>query len=159
MTGTTTTVDDLLAATTDGDPDRVRSLLDERPDLIDAHAEDGCTALHLAARLGHTKVAEALLARGADPGRPTADERSARPLGTAAASGHPVIAHLLLDRGACIDAVDAGGTTALHAAAANDDAELVALLLSRGADPAATDDAGRTAADLTADPAVTALLP
>lgn len=155
----TTSTDDLIVASTTGDVDRIRELLDERPELVDTHAEDGSTALHLAAWLGHTKVAGLLLARGADPCSATANSLAVRPLGTAAAAGHPVIAHLLLDRGADVDATQTGGITPLHAAAAHDDPEMVALLLGRGADPALATDDGRSAADLTTDPAVAALLP
>ncbi len=149
----------LCTAALDGDPERVRDLLDEHPELARAHAPDGSTALHLAAWQGHTKVVEVLLARGADPSAPTSNGLAVRPLGTAAGSGHAVIAHLLLDRGADVDATQAGGITPLHAAAANDDRQLVSLLLDRGADPALTTDDGRTAADLTTDPDVAALLP
>jgi ankyrin repeat protein len=150
---------DLCAATMAGDADRVRALLDERPELVRAHAPDGSTVLHLAAWKGHAKVAEVLLARGADPSVATTNSLAVRPLGTAAASGHAVIAHLLLDRGADVDATQAGGITPLHAAAANDDRQLVSLLLDRGADPALVTDDGRTAAQLTTDADVAALLP
>lgn len=154
-----TTTEELFTASTTGDADRIREVLQERPELVGAHADDGSTALHLAAWLGHIKVAEVLLARGADPCTATANSLAVCPLGTAAAAGHPVIAHLLLDRGADIDTPQAGGITPLHAAAAHDDAEMVALLLGRGADPALATDDGRSAADLTTDPGVVALLP
>jgi len=155
----TITTEDLFSASTVGDADRIRRVLLERPELVRAHADDGSTALHLAAWLGHTKVAEVLLAQGADPCTATANSLAVRPLGTAAAAGNRVIAHLLLDRGAEIDAPQAGGITPLHAAAAHGNAEMVALLLARGADPALATDDGRSAADLTTDPGVVALLP
>lgn len=153
----TITTEDLFSASTVGDADRIRRVLLERPELVRAHADDGSTALHLAAWLGHTK--EVLLAQGADPCTATANSLAVCPLGTAAAAGHSVIAHLLLDRGAEIDAPQAGGITPLRAAAAHDNAEMVALLLARGADPALATDDGRSAADLTTDPVVVALLP
>lgn len=142
-----------------GEVDRIRDLLDQEPELAAAFADDGFTALHLAAWFGHVKVAEVLLARGADPRVVAHNPTAIEPLNSAAAAGHPVIAHLLLDRGAEVDATQQGGITPLHSAAAHNDAAMVALLLARGADPTQTTDDGRSAADLATDPKVLALLP
>jgi ankyrin repeat protein len=70
-----------------------------------------------------------------------------------------VIVHLLLDRGADIEACQAGGVRALHAAAHRDDAAMVRLLLERGADPHASTDDGRTPRDLAGSTQVSDLLP
>ena len=142
-----------------GEVEELRSLLDDAPDLVNAFAGDGFTALHLAAWFGHTKTAEALLAKGADPEAEATNGTGLRPLHSAAAGGHTVIAHLLLDRGADVDATQEGGVTALHSAAHRNDAEMVALLLGRGAHPAAATSDGRTARDLATDPDLLALLP
>ena len=50
----------------------------------------------------------------------------------------------LLDRGACVNARNHKGQTALHCAARAGFTDIVALLLDRGADADATDDDGRT---------------
>ncbi len=142
-----------------GELDTIRDLLDEEPELASAFSDDGFTALHLAAWFGHTKIAEILLARGADPRVVAANSTALEPLNSAAAAGNPVIAHLLLDRGAEVDAVQQGGITPLHSAAAHNDAEMVSLLLGRGADPSQTTDAGQSAADLATETSVLALLP
>lgn len=142
-----------------GGADELRELLDEAPELAVQPGPDGFTALHLAAWFGHEKVAELLLARGADPEALATNGTELRPLHSAAAGGHPVIAHLLLDRGADIEAAQAGGVRALHSAAHRNDAAMVRLLLERGADPSATTDDGRTPRDLATDPEVLALLP
>jgi ankyrin repeat protein len=150
---------DVFDAAALGDVDRVRELVDEEPGRAKELAGDGFTALHLAAWFGHVKVAELLLARGADPSEVATNGTDLQPLHSAAAGGHPVIAHLLLDRGADVDARQQGGVTPLHSAAHRNDAEMVKVLLGRGADPALIADDGRSAADLATDPAVHALLP
>ncbi len=150
---------DVFDAAALGEVDRVRDLLDEQPELTAEHSTDGFTALHLAAWFGHVKVAEILLARGADPREVASNATELEPLNSAAAAGNQVIAHLLLDRGAEVDAAQQGGITPLHSAAAHNDAAMVALLLGRGADPTQTTDEGRTPADLATDPKVRALLP
>lgn len=151
--------EDAFDAAAIGDTDRLRDLLDADADLAQATAGDGFTALHLAAWFGHAKVAELLLARGADPEGLATNGTGLRPLHSAAAGGHAVIAHLLLDRGADIEAPQEGGVRAIHSAAHRNDLTMVQLLLDRGADPSAATDDGRTPRDLASDPAVLALLP
>ncbi|QXC61817.1 ankyrin repeat domain-containing protein [Aquihabitans sp. G128] len=150
---------DVFDAAALGDVDVLRDLIDDDPDLVNQHAPDGFTPLHLAAWFGHTKAAEVLLARGADPQAVAANGTELHPLNSAAAAGNTVIVHLLLDRGADVDATQEHGITALHSAAAHNDAEMVALLLGRGADPYVTTEDGRSAAQLTTDPRILALLP
>ena len=142
-----------------GEIERLRELLDVDPEAAGRSAGDGFTALHLAAWFGHPKVAELLLARGADPQAIATNDTDLQPLHSAAAGGHAVIAHLLLDRGADIDARQHGGIAPLHSAAHRCDIEMVTLLLGRGADPSVTTEDGQTPADLTTDPAIRALLP
>ncbi|CAN5465604.1 hypothetical protein BH10ACT1_BH10ACT1_14610 [soil metagenome] len=150
---------DAFDASALGEVDRLRDLLDEQPELANAYSPDGFSPLHLAAWFGHTKVAEVLLARGADPRAVAANATALEPLNSAAAAGNTVIVHLLLDRGADVDATQERGITALHSAVAHDDLEMVKVLLGRGADPYLTTDDGRTAGDLATVEAIRALLP
>ena len=152
-------VPDAFDAATLGDVDHLRACIEDDPQVVERTSGDGFSLLHLAAWFGHVRVAELLLAKGADPESVATNGTLLRPLHSAAAGGHPVIAHLLLDRGADIEAAQAGGVRPLHSAAHRNDIAMVRLLLERGADPAAPTDDGRTASDLATEPTVLALLP
>lgn len=119
-----------------------------RPELLDAYADDGFTALGLASFFGHAEAAALLLARGADPSLASGNAMRVAPLHSAAAGSHLAIARMLLDRGADPGATQEGGFTALHSAAQNGRADLVELLLSFGARPDAMTDDGKTPRDL-----------
>lgn len=151
--------EDAFDAAAMGHVEQLRTLLDDDPERAQQVSGDGFSALHLAAWFGHDKVAELLLARGADPEHLATNGTGLRPLHSAAAGGHCVIAHLLLDRGADIEAAQQGGVRAIHSAAHRNDLVMVQLLLGRGADPSAATDDGRTARDLATEPAVLDLLP
>ena len=141
---------DVFDAAAVGDVDRLRTLLDDDPELVNDVASDGFTPLHLASYFGQPKVVELLLARSANPDAIATSGSELRVLNSAAAGGHHSIAHLLLDHGAEVDPRQTGGFTPLHEAAHKGDVVMVHLLLERGADPGATTDDGHTAADLAA---------
>jgi ankyrin repeat protein len=122
--------------------------LRESPDLLDAYAPDGFTALGLSSFFGHAEVAALLLARGADPNRASDNAMGVAPLHSAAAGSHLTIAQMLLDRGADPGAVQDDGFTALHSAAQNGDQPLAELLLAHGADPDARTDEHKRPRDL-----------
>ncbi len=60
--------------------------------------------------------------------------------------------HYLAELGADVNAVDAGGYTALHGAAALGNNEMVRFLVARGADVTALDEAGNSVADMAFGP-------
>ncbi|KIH91045.1 ankyrin repeat-containing protein [Sporothrix brasiliensis 5110] len=100
----------------------------------DAH---GNTALHHAAKEGHTAIVWLLLDKGADIYvRNRFDDTAFR---DAADNGHTETVKLLLDNGADINVRSIHGYTALHVAAIRDDSEIVQLLLKEGADVNARD--------------------
>src|SRR3989442_15367603 len=70
------------------------------------------TALHEAAKEGHTDIAKQLLARDADVNARDID--GATPLIVAVEHGHREFAELLLAQRADLDAKNDGGQTALH---------------------------------------------
>lgn len=128
----------LLHAAGRGDVDRVVTLLDARPDLVNARAElPGNTGLRTALHYGsgHLEVVRALLARGADPNvRDEGD--NACPLHFVVERGDVAVAQLLLAHGA--DArgegdwhdLDVIGWATVFGSA---DPALVALLFAHGA--------------------------
>ena len=126
-----------------GDAERVVALLEDDPQLVDAYSPDGWTPLHLAAHFGPAKVAERLLARGADVmarSRSNAMANANTPLHVAAAGRKAEVARLLVARGADVDARDGDGWTPLMVAAANGSDEVATLLLDSGADAEITNE-------------------
>lgn len=115
--------------------------------------DDGMTALHLAAHIGHHEVVAFLCSVGAQAN--TRDVRGRTPLMEACELAHgPVFLHLidhLGERG--LDERDREGMTALHYAAAGGDGmkeyvSMVLMLLFQGADPNIRDNRGRTPRDV-----------
>lgn len=166
-----------------GDVERVRELLAQYPELYDATAAWGETALGAAAHSGQREIAEILLAAGApldlcaaamlgrieevatmldlDPAQARATGAHGIPiLSHATIGGQREIAELLVARGADPNA-GAGGSPPLHGAVRSGDAGLVRWLLDRGADAGALDHEGKTAlrrAEEAGDAAIAALL-
>jgi ankyrin repeat protein len=85
---------DILVATFAGRVDLVNAFLAKDRTLISAKTEKGRTALHLAADRGHPKVAETLVAHGADVN--ARDDGKFTPLHLAAIGGQYEIVELLL---------------------------------------------------------------
>jgi len=131
-----------------GDAERLRELVDSRPELVDAVASDGFQPLHLAAFFRRPEAVRLLLERGADANAVAANETRVAPLHSATAGGDHESVRLLLDAGADPNSRQRGGFAPLHAAAAAGDRELVELLIESGADRAAETDDGRTPDDL-----------
>jgi uncharacterized protein len=77
--------------------------------------QGGMTALHLAARQGHTETVAALLAAGADVNAPSAGDKTP-PLLVATVNGHFDLGKILLERGADPNLASEAGATPLYAA-------------------------------------------
>ncbi len=88
----------ILWAARDGDHPEVQTLVGQRPDLVRVSDEHLKTPLHWAAERDHDRVAEALIAAGADIEATTS--WGATPLDWAATMGSTKVADVLLAHGA-----------------------------------------------------------
>jgi ankyrin repeat protein len=143
---------DIFEAAATGRAERVAALLAGDPSLSNAFAPDGFTPLGLAAYFGHQAVAEALLARGADPNLAARNATRVQPLHSAVANRDGAaalaLAAMLLRHGADASARQKGDYTPLHEAAFHGEAALARLLLDYGADPVQANAEGQTPINL-----------
>jgi ankyrin repeat protein len=125
-----------LAAIRGGDVQAVRDFLDHDPGLVRAAlgtGHGGWTALHEAAKRGHTAVANLLLQRGADPNAREAGDNT-YPLHWAAAHGNLEIVRALLDAGGDVHGLgDVHQLDAIGWASGPGHLDVVSLLIERGA--------------------------
>jgi len=117
-----------------GNLDRVAELLRVDATLANAYAPDGFQPLGLAAFFGHLSVVELLLIQGAEVNTPSRNSLNVRPLHSAVASQHLLIAQALLEQGADPNLRQAGDFTPLHGATQNGQLEMIQLLLKYDAD-------------------------
>jgi ankyrin repeat protein len=112
---------------------RIRAMIKDSPDLINARDLGGRTPLHRAAEKGQLVVATFLLENGADVNAP--DNNGQTPLHLAAANGHKAMVELLLDHKADVQAMshDSEAPTALHRATQQGFRSIVELLLAHKA--------------------------
>jgi len=120
----------ILAAAFAGNDELVRLLIAHGAD-VDAAADDGSRALHLAAQGGHDRALKTLLDAGADAARTSATGETALML--AVKQGRNRAVEILLAAGAAPDQADADGVTPLIAAIEHGEVEIVARLLRAGA--------------------------
>jgi ankyrin repeat protein len=102
----------------------------------------GATPLYIAAKEGHTAIAEALLAKGAAVD--SEESMGNTPLYIAAQEGHVEVVKLLLEKGARIEGKRSDRVTPLATAAQQGQLQVVELLLEKGAAVEAKDSKGVT---------------
>jgi ankyrin repeat protein len=121
---------------------KIRAMIRDSPDLINAKDQGGNTRLHTAALSGHLVVSRFLVENGANV---NAQEHNGwTPLHIAASGGHKALVELLLGHGANARLTDANGNTPLHAAARKGFRSIVEVLLAHGADVNAKNRTGST---------------
>jgi len=121
----------LMMASEVGDIDIVKLLLKGNPDDLNAEADDGRTALIIAASKGYKEIVELLLDKGAAVNFQNNDGQTA--LMRAAFYGHREIVELLLKNGAVDELEDNWGENALISAAVRRHTKIIELLLDTGA--------------------------
>ena len=124
---------------------RLKAVIRNSPDLVNARTGFGYTPLHLAALKGESMVAEFLLSHGAEVDAKTPEGNT--PLHFAALAGHKAVAELLLSRGADVNGRNAFGATPLHLAAAKGFKAEAESLLAHHADLNAVCNSGRVRAE------------
>jgi ankyrin repeat protein len=145
---TNLTSESLLTSDEAEEVKKIRALIRDSPDLINARDQGGNTRLHTVAFLGHLVVARFLVENGADI---NAQNRSGwTPLNTAVNGGHKALVELCLSHGANVQTPDSDGNTALHIAARRGFRSIVELLLTHGADINAKTKSGSTPLHLAA---------
>ncbi|MBV9125223.1 MAG: ankyrin repeat domain-containing protein, partial [Planctomycetes bacterium] len=117
---------DILVASFAGRADLVERFLTRDKTSLGARTLSGETALHIAARLGHVKVAEVLLAHGADVN--ARDRSKITPLHRAAEYGRSDVVKLLLAHQADRHARSWDGQTPLDYAREHRDEKIIQLL-------------------------------
>jgi ankyrin repeat protein len=133
----------LFEAAATGQTDRVRTLIQEDPAVVNTYSPDGFAPLSLAAFFGHPETVDALLAAGAEVNAPSRESMKLTPLASALATAQNQIARTLIAHGANVNAKAEGDLTPLHTAAARGNIEAATLLLEHGADINATTKDGK----------------
>lgn len=131
-------------AAQDGDLDRMRALLADRPDLSHFDAI-GCTPLHYAVEREDFRISELLLQSGADINANDTGHIGETPLGRVAATCTPEMARFLVERGADPTIPGWMQLTALYRAEQRrdkDGPEVVRILKERRVRRVATDGVG-----------------
>ena len=143
---------DLFEAAALGDVDLLKEHLSQDPAAANRVAPDGFGVLGLASFFGRLEAVQTLLAAGANPDTPSANDFKVRPIHSAAANRNADISlpicQALLEGGADPNVTQAGGWTPLHQAAAHGRAPVVELLLSHGAATDIRSEDNRTAAEM-----------
>ncbi len=120
-------------AAEEGDRARLGEVLAAHADLLNTPSRDGWTALQFAAYSGRLDAVQLLVERGADVRAASKNGRATTALHVALLNRQSEAAKFLLERSADLEAIDADGSTPLHAAARAGTLEVIEFLIARGA--------------------------
>ena len=137
---------DIYTACALNDTSRLKELIAENPDVVDATDDYGMTPLHWAARANSTECAEILLEHGALVNVLNKAHRT--PLQLAAEANREDIIRLLAQHDADLNTQDRKGRTPLHRATYEGKVEAAETLLEAGADPTVLNKNGKTAFEI-----------
>ncbi|MCB8949383.1 MAG: ankyrin repeat domain-containing protein [Ardenticatenaceae bacterium] len=152
---------DVFAAAALGNLARLQALAEKWPGYLNLFAKDGFTPLQLACYFDQEAAALWLIEQEADVRAVAKNNIKITPLHATVTHGNLTIARALLEKGADVNAAQAGGFTAVHQAAHRNNVPLAELLLAFGADPHQPDEKGQTALQMAkaeGNEAVTAVL-
>ncbi len=132
----------LLEAVKQGDAETVRTLLQQRVDVVDVNEAqpDGATALAWAVHRNDLQTSGLLIRAGADVNR--ANDYGVAPLALACTNRNGEAVKILLEAGADPNAAQVTGETALMTCSKTGDVDGVRLLLDHGAQVNATEGQG-----------------
>ncbi len=116
-----------------GNLERVKALLEDQPELLEAKADNGGTPLHYAAYGMQIGVMDFLLKKGAEIN--AKDNEGDTPLVWVIANGKEDSVVYLLEKGADINSTNQNGVTPLIVSITRRQPAIMTLLLEQGADP------------------------
>ena len=137
---------DVYSACALNDTARLRELIDEDPEVVDATDDYAMTPLHWAARAGSMQCAEMLLERSALVNPLNKARRT--PLQLAAETDQADMIRLLAQHHADLNTQDRKGRTPLHRATYEGCVDAAEALLEVGADPTVLNKNGKTAFEI-----------
>jgi ankyrin repeat protein len=127
--------DEIHEATWKGDLEKIKKLLDQNPELVNAQDESGLTPLHYAVNYGYEnqiQIINLLLEKGADVNIKTLDGRT--PLHNAAEAANKNVVELLISKGAKVNVKNDSDCTPFFYAVVRGHKEIINLLLANGAE-------------------------
>jgi ankyrin repeat protein len=133
---------EIIDAVRSGDLAKVESLLEAKPQLVQAKDAGGRTPLHWACRGVHFEMLKFLVEKGADVN--AKDDDGITPLHSLAAKAHSDGIAFLLAYKAEVNARSGFRDTPLHYAAQSGNTDVVKFMLENGADPTARDNMRNT---------------
>lgn len=120
-----------------GNLEKVKSMLQADPSLLQSVTPEGKSPLHMATGWGKTDIVTYLLSIGADINALNND--GGKPIHVAASQNQPACAEILLNNGAELESTRTeGGYTPLAIAVFKDSYEAAQFLLKKGANPSVT---------------------
>ncbi|MFC2164379.1 ankyrin repeat domain-containing protein [Acidobacteriota bacterium] len=134
--------EEIHEAAREGDLAKIKTLLKENPEWVNARDDEGNTPMHAASGSGHLEVVKFLVAHGADVN--SLNSANQGPLLFASYEGFQALVEFLLSKEADYKTKDRYGRSPLHYAARQGKPTVVNILVRSGVDPNLKDEVGFT---------------